>query len=269
MKRETVKPRQEKILDLLNSEGEVFVRDLSERFEVTEMTIRRDLEVLEQRNALMRTHGGAIFSGRSVAEFAFLERSRAHLEEKQAIAREAATLVEPGMTVVLDTGTTTLEVSRAIQGVSGIKVLTSSLAIASVLHAQKNIDLVLLGGNVRINSPDLSGPLTEDNLRQFRVNLAILGADAADRRGAYASDLSVSRVSKAMIECADRTALIIDSRKFSRGAFAKFASWDRFRHVVTDTGISRADRQWLKKAVGDVRLVKAVHDGAAGRSAAS
>lgn len=223
------------------------------------MTIRRDLEALERGNALMRTHGGAICSRRSVAEFAFLERNRVSLAEKQAIAREAASLVHPGMAIVLDTGTTTLEVAKAIQHMDGIKVLTSSLAIASVLHTRENIDLVLLGGNVRRNSPDLSGPLTEENLRQFRVGLAILGADAADRRGAYASDLSVARVSKAMMASADATALVIDSRKFSRSSFVKFANWKGFRHVVTDQGISKKDQRWLKESVQDLRCVAKAH----------
>ena len=257
--RQTASRRQSKILDLLTRNGEVSVLDLSEKFHVTAMTIRRDLEALEQANALMRTHGGAIPTQKSVAEFAFLERNRTCLPEKQAIAREAATLVKPGMAIVLDTGTTTLEVAKAIQHMEGIKVLTSSLAIASILHTRENIELVLLGGNVRKNSPDLSGPLTEENLRQFRAALAILGADAADRRGAYASDLSVARVSKAMMASADHTALVVDSRKFSRSSFVKFADWKSFHYVVTDRGITKTDKRWCKKAVKDFRCVESNH----------
>ncbi|MCL4217579.1 MAG: DeoR/GlpR family DNA-binding transcription regulator [Candidatus Hydrogenedentes bacterium] len=255
--RQTASRRQAKIVDLLARNGEVSVIGLSERFHVTAMTIRRDLEALERSNALMRTHGGAILTQKSVAEFAFLERNRACLPEKQAIAREAATLVKPGMAIVLDTGTTTLEVAKAIQHMEGIKVLTSSLAIASILHTRENIELVLLGGNVRKNSPDLSGPLTEENLRQFRAALAILGADAADKRGAYASDLSVARVSKAMMAAADDTLLVVDSRKFSRSSFVRFADWKSFHYVVTDRGIARADEHWCKKSVKNFRCVQA------------
>ena len=256
MKKETAPQRHAKILEQLSSEGEVFVQDLSEQFNVTPTTIRRDLELLEHKHALVRTHGGAIFSKRSVAEFAFVERNRKNFEQKQALAQEAARLVQPGHSVILDTGTTSLEVARAIAGLAGLKVLTSSLAIASELHAQENIELVLLGGNVRKNSPDLTGSLTEENLRQFRVDLAILGADAVDRRGFYASDLSVARVSKAMIECADNTVLVVESAKFMACSFVKIDGWKNLRYVVTDQGLASKDRRWLKESVRDLRLVK-------------
>ena len=257
MKTGTANLRRAKILDLLAIEGEVLVEDLADRFDVSAMTIRRDLDMLEQGNKLARTHGGAIYSKRSVAEFAFLERNRTFLEEKQAIAREVSHgIVKPGMTIILDTGTTSLEVARAIQHIEDIKVLTSSLAIASVLQMRDNVELVLLGGNVRKNSPDLTGPLTEENLRQFRVALAILGADAVDHRGLYTADMSVAQVSRAMIASADSTVLVVDSSKFGRSSFVKYADWKSIQHVVTDRGLSKADLRWLKRAVPDVRCVK-------------
>lgn len=257
MRKGTANQRRAKILDFLAIEGEVFVEDLADRLDVSAMTIRRDLDVLEQGNTLARTHGGAIYSKRSVAEFAFLERNRTFLQEKQAIAREVSRgIVKPGMTIILDTGTTCLEVARTIQHTEGIKVLTSSLAIASVLQMRDNIELVLLGGNVRKNSPDLSGPLTEENLRQFRVTLAILGADAVDHRGVYTEDLGIAQVSRAMIASADSTVLVVDSSKFARSSFVKYADWKSMQHVVTDRGLSKADLRWLKRAVPDVRCVK-------------
>jgi len=255
-KKQTSTRRREQILECLSSEGEVFVLDLAERLGVTPMTIRRDLEALEGQNVLTRTHGGAIFSKQSVAEFAFLERNRTSIDEKQAIARAAAALVEPGMTVVMDTGTTTLEVARALRGIDRLTVLTSSLAVASELHTHPGMEIVLLGGNVGKNSPDLFGALTEDNLRRFRVQLAILGADAIDERGLYTTGLNIARVSEAMIEVAKDTALVVDSRKFRRESFVKFADWPAIRHVVTDSGVGAADRAWLDKAVSDVRYVQ-------------
>jgi len=253
--KQTATRRRAQILDALASEGEVFVLDLSERLGVTPMTIRRDLEALERQSVLSRTHGGAIFSKQSVAEFAFLERNRTSITEKQAIAREAASLVEPGMTVVMDTGTTTLEVARALRGIDRLTVLTSSLAVASELHTHPGMEIVLLGGNVGKNSPDLFGALTEDNLRRFRVQLAILGADALDPRGLYTTGLNIARVSEAMIEVARDTVLVADSRKFQRESFVKFADWAAIRHVVTDAAVSPADRAWLDEAVRDVRYV--------------
>lgn len=262
-KKQTSTQRRARILECLSAEGEVFVLDLAERFGVTPMTVRRDLEALEGENALTRTHGGAIFSKQSVAEFAFLERNRTSIRQKQAIAREAASLVSPGMTIVIDTGTTTLEVARALSGVAGLRVLTSSLAVASALHTHPNMEIVLLGGSVGKNSPDLSGALTEDNLRRFRVQLAFLGADALDERGLYTTDLAIARVSEAMIDVAEDTVLVADSRKFQRTSFVKFAEWPQIRRVITDQEVAPAHRAWLKRCVSDVRYAKSGGNGRA------
>lgn len=248
-------PRHQKILDRLHAQGEVAVQELAEAFGVTPMTIRRDLDFLAEQNRLTRTHGGAMRSSSAVIEFAFLERSRERIAEKQAIARAAAALVEPGMTLVLDTGTTTLEVARAIAGVPDLTVLTSSLAIASALYGRENLSLILLGGGVRRNSPDLSGPLTEDNLRRFRTHLAILGADALDCDGLYTSDQAIAAVSRAMIASAEETVLVADSDKIARRAFVHFAEWPDITHLVTDGGVGEDERRWLAKSGVDVRVV--------------
>ncbi|MCF6284222.1 MAG: DeoR/GlpR family DNA-binding transcription regulator [Candidatus Hydrogenedentes bacterium] len=259
-KKQTATTRRSAILERLSAVGEVFVIELASDFEVTPMTIRRDLEALEGERALTRTHGGAIFSKKSVAEFAFLERNRTSIEEKQAIARATAALVEPGMRIVIDTGTTTLEVARALGGIERLQVLTSSLAVASALHTHSNVSVVLLGGDVGKDSPDLNGSLTEDNLRKFRVPLAILRADVLDERGLYTTDLGIARVSEAMIDVAEDTVLVADSRKFSRTSFVKFADWSQIGHLVTDRGVTRNHRVWLKDCVKDVRYAKGGRD---------
>jgi DeoR family transcriptional regulator, aga operon transcriptional repressor len=255
-KKQTATTRRSAILERLSSEGEVFVLELASDFDVTPMTIRRDLEAMEEQNALTRTHGGAIFSKQSVAEFAFLERNRTSIEEKRAIARATAAMIEPGMSIVIDTGTTTLEVARALGGIERLQVLTSSLAVASAMHTYSNASVVLLGGDVGKGSPDLSGSLTEDNLRKFRVQLAILGADALDERGLYTTDLGIARVSEAMIDVADDTVLVADSRKFSRTSFVKFADWPQIGHLVTDGDVSGEDRAWLEACVKDLRYAE-------------
>ncbi|MEI6082716.1 MAG: DeoR/GlpR family DNA-binding transcription regulator [Verrucomicrobiota bacterium] len=254
MKTDALNARQQTIIGLLRERGNVSVTDLTRQFDVTSMTVRRDLDHLEQHGYLTRTHGGALFSQQVKIQFAFREKQEHQLAEKAAIARAAARLVQPGMTIVLDTGTTTLEVARAVAGIANLKVLTSSLAIASVLYARDNIDLILLGGNARKNSPDLTGPLTEDNLRQLRVGLAILGADALDRDGLYTGELAVARISKAMIAAAGRTILVADSTKFQRRAFVRFAGWEQVDTLITDPRLPSADRRWLSKAIQQVVL---------------
>lgn len=250
-------PRQRLILEQLQGGRELSVGELARQFGVSPITIRRDLDALAREGPVTRTHGGAILSRAGVIEFSFRERAQECIEQKQAIARHMAGVVQPGMTVVLDTGTTTLEVARAIAGTSRLCVITSSLAIASALQAHDNLDLILLGGNVRQESPDLTGPLTEDNLRRFRPDLAILGADAVDRGGAYTSDLGVAAISRAMIDGAGETWLVADSSKFARRALVQFADWTQIDHLVTDAGLGRKDRKWAGKAIPDLRVAEA------------
>jgi len=244
-----VKKRQQEIYELLQGAGEATVKGLARRFDVSVMTIRRDLSFLEQLGLIIRTHGGAILSRRSVIEFSFQQRGRSQAAEKRAIAATTAGLVRPGMTVTLDTGTTTLEVARAVAEVRGLTVLTSSLAIASVLYAHENITLILLGGTVHTNSPDLFGPLTEENLRRFRVELAVVGADAVGPDGLFTTDLEVAQVSRAMVAGAEHAVLVADHSKFQDTAFVKFADWDMIDHVVTDAGIAPEVCRWLEEVV--------------------
>jgi DeoR/GlpR family transcriptional regulator of sugar metabolism len=247
--------RLRQILELLGGRDEVSVTELTRRFHVASMTIRRDLESLERQGRITRTHGGALLTAPAVAAFAFQDRRRSHMAQKEAIARAAARLVEPGMTVILDTGTTTLEVARALGGIPRLKVLTNSLAIASALLAHGDVELVLLGGTVSKNSPDLSGALTVGNLASFRAALAIIGADAMDAGGLYTPSQQIAQVSQAMIASATRTILVADSSKFGGTAFVRFAGWEAISGVVVDDGLDQAARRWLRRVVRNITTV--------------
>jgi len=257
MKEQSSLLRRQRILQALAGREEVSAAALASRFHVTTMTIWRDLEVLERAKRITRTHGGALLSAPVVAAFAFQARQQCHLAEKAAIGRAAARQVKPGMTIILDTGTTTLEVARALGGIARLKVLTSSLAIASVLLANDALELVLLGGTVSPGSPDLSGALTEDNLAEFRADLAFVGADAMDQHGLYTRNQGIARVSRAMIANAQRTLLVADSSKFGRTAFVRFAAWDAVDGWVTDDELPADARRWAKKTVRNVVQVPA------------
>lgn len=240
--------RQQEILRTLTRAGEVSVADLAKRLHVTTMTIRRDLDALERGGNLIRTHGGAVLSSAGIIEFTFLRKGEEHNAEKRAIASIIAGMASPGMTLTLDTGTTCLEVARAVAGIDRLTVLTSSLAIASALYARDNIELVLLGGKARRGNPDLSGWLTEENLRRFRVDMAVLGADGADRDGVYTTDEAVARVSRGMMACAGLSILAADHSKFGKSTFLKYAEWPDFRHVVTDAALPDDARRWLERS---------------------
>lgn len=244
--------RQRHILEWLQSGDELAVSELAARLDVTLMTIRRDLQALEEAGTIIRTHGGAVLSRPGKVEFTFQRQSERMLTRKRAIARAATVLIQPGMAVSLDTGTTTLEVARALAGMHDLRVLTSSLAIASALYACDGIDLVLLGGQARKDFPDLYGELTEQNLARFRVDVAVLGADAVHHDGLFTTHPDISRVSQAMIRHAAQRVLVADSSKLGQTAFIRFAGWEDIQHVVTDTAASPADRAWLADTGAEV-----------------
>jgi DeoR/GlpR family transcriptional regulator of sugar metabolism len=252
MAKKRTSTRLEQILDLLSSQREVTVAELTEWFQVTRMTIRRDMNELEKQGRITRTHGGAILAAPAVASFAFLDRHQTHMPEKLAIAEAAAKLVKPGMTVILDTGTTTLEVAKCLAGISGLRVLTSSLAVASTLFANENLELTLLGGTVSTGSPDLSGMLTEENLKGFRADLAFLGADGVDEDGLYTEFQSIARVSQAIIASAQKAILVASRNKFGKTSFVRFAKWKDVDSVIVGGRLTAAQRRWLKKGVKDV-----------------
>jgi len=249
--------RRERIVSAL-ADGETWtVNELAKKFDITGITIRRDLAELEREGKIVRTHGGAVIAKPSVVEFEFSERAQSRTREKRAIAQEAAKLIEPKMTVTIDTGTTTLEVAKALVGVEKLTVLTSSLAVASTLYRNGGVKLVLLGGIVRKDSPDMYGDVTVDNLRRFRVNLAILGADAITEQGFFALDPNVASVSRAMADQAIEKVVVADSSKFLAAAFARFAPWEEIDILVTDDEVPRSARRWLNTRAKRVIYVRA------------
>jgi len=241
--------RHERILAALAGGLEATVESLAARLGVSIMTIRRDLARLAEEGRVVRTHGGAVLTRSGVIEFAVGARGLRQLAQKRAIARAVAARLRPGMAVSLDTGTTMIEVARALAGIQGLTVLTSSLAVASALYGREGLQLVLLGGSVRQQSPDLTGPLTEENLRRFRAHLAVIGADAVTSRGVFTTEVGIARVSQAMAENAARTLLAADSSKFQATAFVQCLDLGRVHEVVTDDACPREVRAWLEAAV--------------------
>jgi DeoR/GlpR family transcriptional regulator of sugar metabolism len=248
MKNETgakARVRLDRVVAHIGARGEVSVHALADHFKLSLMTVRRDLMQLEKAGRVTRTHGGAILSRPGVAEFTFVERGEQGLSEKQAIAAAVAALIPAGSTVALDNGTTTLAVAKAIAGIERLTVLTCSLAIASVLYSHDTITLVLLGGSARKGSPDLVGWLTEENLKSFHVDYAIVGADGITSEGAYTTAVDLARICQAILHAGAQSVLVADSSKVGRASFCRYAGLNEFDHVITDSGIPAAARKWL------------------------
>ena len=214
---------------------------MARRFGVSAMTVRRDLAALASAGVAVRNYGGAVAAGRITFEFAFSRRQHLHLPEKRRIGGAAAGRLRAGQTGAVDTGTTTLEIARALAHKQlACTIVTSSLVIAAELWPRRQTELVLLGGRVRDGSPDLVGEETEAALKQMRADVAFLGADGVDpQRGVYADDPQVARVAGLMARRARRVIVVADASKLGHAAKARFARIGELDELITDRRASR------------------------------
>ena len=237
--------RQSAIIDILQKDERVGVRQLADQLAVSQMTIRRDMAMLEEQGFLIRTHGGAL----PADKLRFLHRAFPHYSvtpQKSAIGKLAAKQVRPKQTVMVDSGTTTLEVARNLPKDIDITVATTSISVAQELYGSP-FHLVLFGGIIREGFPSMYGPLTESMLKNFHVDILFVGCDGADSKdGFYISELGVSSLEQLIISISDRVVVVAESSKFGRKAFVRYATPDKIDTVVTDTGLSPADRKNLE-----------------------
>jgi DeoR/GlpR family transcriptional regulator of sugar metabolism len=236
--------RQQAMMGLLRLSPRLQVRELARRFNVSEMTIRRDLQALEQRGVLVRTYGGGAVS--AAGNHPGHLPAHPESEEKAAIGRKAAELAQSGQTIMVDTGTTALEVARHLPNDPSITIATTSLGVALELHTTQ-INLLLLGGFVHKGFPSLYGPLTEHNLGILHVDTLFIGCNGADSAdGFYANDLQVLTQVQAMMRIADRIVVVADSGKFTRKSFVRYARPSDIHTLVTDGNLPLQDRQALE-----------------------
>ncbi len=247
--------RLQAIRDELTRSASLSISGISRKLGVTEMTIRRDLATLEKTSDVRRTHGGAVVAERMAFEFNYLSRQRAHLKEKQAIAKAARKLVEPGQRVILDTGTTTLQLAALLKDCPGLTVITPSLAVASELQFSGTVNVILLGGILHRGSPDLTGPVTEHCLELFSADWVFQGAEALGLDGSiYNVDLQLARVDRIMRSKAAKSCLLADSSKVGQTALVKNGTLTDFNIFITDRGVARDYLRTARKMTHEVIL---------------
>ncbi|MHB9036189.1 MAG: DeoR/GlpR family DNA-binding transcription regulator [Armatimonadota bacterium] len=238
--------RTTKILELVTNNQEVTVRELADMFGVAEMTIRRDFDKLQKQGLLTRTHGGALSSPR----LRFLQvgmQNGMPSKFKTKLGKLAASLVQPEQTVMVDTGTTALEVARHLPQDKGITVVTTSLCVAQELF-ETNIEVFLIGGFLRKSFPSVYGPATEKFLNDLRIDVLFIGCDGAHSDdGYYSNDLHISSLEQAMIRIADKVVVVTESTKFGRRAVARYATIQDVDLLVTDDRISPIDKTRLEQ----------------------
>jgi DeoR/GlpR family transcriptional regulator of sugar metabolism len=262
--------RRRLLLDLIARQGFATLDELVRAVAVSESTVRRDLEALDLAGSVKRTHGGAVFAGEGPALPALEDRVATALAEKEAIGKATAALIEDGESVLLDGGTTTLQVARALAGRS-LQVVTNSLPIVQLLASSKTIELILIGGYLYPRTGVALGPVAIASMQGIRVRKAILGAGGIVSEGVYNSNLLLVETERQMMSCGQEVVIVADHTKFGRLALARLCGLDEVQRVISDEGLSDEYRSLLDQVGVQHHLarVERESDGRNGESAAA
>ena len=219
----------------LEKTAELTVSELCERLDVSPVTIRDDLRDLEEKKRVTRTHGGAIVDLRIGIEWNSYEKSSINLAEKQRIAQVAAPLVEDGDTILLDTGTTVLELAKQLITRNELTVVTNDLEIAAILESASQIQTIVLGGELRKGFHCTKGPLGQRMAKELRVDKAFMGANSLSLEdGVGTPDVQQAETKKTMVSIARQVIVLCDHTKISRESLTRFADLEQIHIVVTD-----------------------------------
>jgi DeoR/GlpR family transcriptional regulator of sugar metabolism len=249
-----VEERRQRVLDLVSQRGFISLADLAQSVRVSESTLRRDLDYWHQQGSVRRTHGGAIYIGDGSTLPALEERSASQLEEKKAIARAAAARMKDGDAILLDGGTTTLEVAKLLVGRS-MQIVTNSLPIANLFANNRETDLVMLGGYVYPKTGIALGPLTIRMLPDIHVNQALLSVSGLTAKGLFNGNLLLVETQRQIMRCADEVVVVADHTKLGRPALAFLCELNAVDTLIVDRGLTQEQRDMLSQA--EVRLIVA------------
>ncbi|MEM6637348.1 MAG: DeoR/GlpR family DNA-binding transcription regulator [Pseudomonadota bacterium] len=226
--------RQETILALLRSQGAVAVDELAQHFKLTAQTIRQDLRDLGQRGLLLRTHGGAR-RVETVTNRDYSERRRHLAPEKEAIGRAAASLIPDNCSVILNIGTTTEQVARALGGHHGLSIISNNINIINQLSGSKAKDLIMVGGAVRPSDGAVVGEDAVEFISRYKADYAVIGASALDPDGTVLDfDSREVSVARAILRNARNRILVCDSSKFDKSAPIRICDLADVDYFVTD-----------------------------------
>lgn len=245
--------RQELILRQVERIGGVRVSELVNTLGVSDMTVRRDIEVLAADGLVLKVHGGAAaIAGRSADEPGFGVKSELNPAAKSAIARVAAGLISPGSSIAISAGSTTYAVAQALLSVPDLTVVTNSPRVADLMHNAQRKDLtVVLTGGVRTPSDALAGPVADAALGSLHVDTLILGVHGIDQvAGLTTPNLLEAETNRALIATARRVIVVADKGKWGVIGLSTFATLDQVDVLVTDAGLDAEARRILRERVG-------------------
>ncbi len=246
--------RRTQLLELVRSRRFASLPELAEQLNVSESTIRRDLDHLEQQGSARRIHGGVLYSGSSPKMPHFELSQSAGWQQKRAIAQRAVELLDNGDTVLLDGGSTTYEVARLLVG-RPLHVVTNSLPVANLFASDPGSDLVMIGGNICPRTGVSLGPFSDKMIATLRVRKTIFSVAGINEEGFFNNNLLLVETERAMMRAADEVIVVADSSKFGHQSLTHLCELAAVDYLVVDDGISE---QWQDKiAACGVKLVTA------------
>lgn len=250
--------RQAIILERVREDGAVRVADLVRELGVSDMTVRRDLELLDERGLLEKVHGGATsVAGNALFEPGFTAKSALQQAEKDAIADAAVALVEPGMAIGVSAGTTTYALAQRLADIPGITVVTNSVRVADILNQMGRADqTIILTGGVRTPSDALVGPFAVAALRTVHVDLVFVGVHGMDPHSGFTCpNLLEADTDRALIDAGRRLVVVADNTKWGVIGISSIARLDQADVLITDSGLDPGARRILTDTVRELVVV--------------
>lgn len=240
--------RRQGILNLIREDGHAKVQQLSKIFKVSEVTIRQDLETLEEMGYIQREHGGAFLKDVGTFAKTGMLFNQHHMEEKQEIARKAVGLVREGDSIILDSGSTTTELAKLLLNFNSLNVITNGLNIAMILGENPGINLIISGGEFKAPTLSLTGDMAAATFKNIHVDKLFLATAgiSADFQLTYPS-LSDLAVKSAMLRAASQVYLLADSSKLGYSSFASLGRISLIDTLITDNKITAAQLDALKE----------------------
>jgi DeoR/GlpR family transcriptional regulator of sugar metabolism len=240
--------RRQRIAAVVLAHESVSARDLALRFDVSLMTIHRDLDELERQGVLRKTRGGASPQPSSLFESNVRYRLATARAEKEALARYALSLIEPGQAVLLDDATTTLALARLLPGIAPLTVITNYLASIQALHDAPGIRLIALGGVYFPSHDSFTGIVCESAIGSLRADVFFMSTSAVSHGTAYHQEQEIVAVKRAMLRSASRRILLIDHAKLAKTALYQLAPLADFDLIVVDDGVDATGLSMLEEA---------------------
>jgi DeoR family transcriptional regulator, aga operon transcriptional repressor len=248
--------RHQLIINKLKKEGSVSVVDLCNELNVSSVTIRKDLKLLEDKELLFRTHGGGTLSNPYTVDRPVNEKAKIHSGEKSGIGEMAARLIEPNDCILIASGTTVQSLAKYIQPIGQLTVITAALNVAIELVNHPGIEVIQLPGIIRKTSSSVTGVYAEKMLEDFSVSKLFLGVDGIDIEfGLTTTNMMEAQLNKKMIAASQKTIVLADSSKFGKRGFGRICGLEDIEQVITDSNVSEHMVDTLKGMGIEVTIV--------------